>query len=156
MSWGGIDSTQVTSLWLQNLPLRADESEAKIAHAQLCDAIESGDMKIMGENNYQNLTHLLRIMSEIFIDLSETFPTQKNVNLLISIPTQLSSNNNNNTNNNELSTSLAHSSTIYRMQTIVRQVVGSVGSNSGLNQDILNKAMQTLSTVQQQIIQSVL
>lgn len=129
VSWGGVDALQVASLWLESLPLRADESEAKIAHSQLCDAIEKGDMTIVGDN-YKNLSQLLRVIAEVFIDLS---PSQNGTGPM-------------------LSCSLAHSSTIQRMQTIVRQVVG----QGGLSSDLLARSLQSLSVIQQQVIQNAL
>lgn len=64
--WGAIDVSSAAALWLQGLPLRADEAEAKVAHQQLCTALETGDAAIIGQNR-TNLPQLLRIISEIMI-----------------------------------------------------------------------------------------
>lgn len=137
VSWGGIEPSQLTSLWLQNLPLRADEQEAKVAHTQLCDVIENGDINISDEN-YGHLTHLLRIISDIFLDPS-TGTTAGTSTLYV--PTALGGSN-----------SLAHYSTLDRMRTIVKQVV----TTGGLGQEIINRSMQSLTLVQQQALQQVI
>jgi len=134
VSWGGIEPTQVTALWLQSLPLRADEQEAKVAHTQLCDVIENGDINI-AYNNYTNLAHLLRIISDVFLDPSSSSQS--------TTPTAFPSDGSN---------SLAHHSTLTRMRTIVKQVV----STGGLSQEIISKSMQSLSLLQQQALQQVL
>ena len=47
--------------WLSALPLTADEMEAKLAHHQLCDAIECMDVDIIGEN----MSYLPNILSAL-------------------------------------------------------------------------------------------
>ena len=119
-SWGGYDAPSIAALWLQNLPLRADEVEAKVAHNQLCDYIESGDKAILGDN-YSNLGQLLRIIADVFIDMP--------------------------------SSSLAHSSTIVRMRTIIQQIIG---PEAGLKPDFLAFSLKNLTSVQQQVLTAVL
>lgn len=127
VSWGGVEPSQLTSLWLQSLPLRADEQEAKTANSQLCDMVENGDLNVAGEN-YGNLAHLLRIISDVFLDPSVSSSTSNQSN------------------------SMAHFSTLERMKTIVRQVV----STGGLSQEVIARSMQSLSLVQQQALQQVI
>lgn len=43
------DISEVSHMWLTALPLRADETEAKICSSMICDAIESNDIVIIGE-----------------------------------------------------------------------------------------------------------
>ena len=47
--------------WLSALPLTADEMEAKLAHYQLCDAIETMDVDVIGEN----MCHLPIVLSAL-------------------------------------------------------------------------------------------
>lgn len=129
VSWGDVQPSQLTALWLQSLPLRADEQEAKVAHTQLCDVIESGDLNV-ADDNYGNLAHLLRIISDVFLD-----PSSGNA------PSSPSGSN-----------SLAHFATLERMRTIVKQVVGT----GGLSQEVISRSMASLSLVQQQALQQVM
>ena len=64
-SWGGVATSEVASLWLRALPFRADDTEARFASRQLCDAVEMGDALILG-SDYENLSELLRVMAEVF------------------------------------------------------------------------------------------
>ena len=66
-NWGGINPQQIASLWLRSLPLRADETEAKVAHSQLCDLVESNDPYVMGENN-AHVFILIRIIADLFLE----------------------------------------------------------------------------------------
>jgi hypothetical protein len=59
-----VGRAQVGSMWLDSLPLRADELEAKMAHAQLCDAVECMDADIVGPQ----LTLLPRVL-KVFADI---------------------------------------------------------------------------------------
>ena len=60
----GDNLSPLISLWLSKLPLRADERQAKIAHSELCDAIERGDAHILG-SNYSNISSVLRIIGDV-------------------------------------------------------------------------------------------
>ena len=64
----GLQATpaQLSSLWLKNLPLKTDEQIAKLAHCQLCSAVERGDVAVLGEG-MANLPELMRIFSEILV-----------------------------------------------------------------------------------------
>ena len=66
-SWGaeGASISDVASLWLRALPFRADETEARFASRQLCDAVEMGDALILGAE-YENMPELLRVIAEVF------------------------------------------------------------------------------------------
>ena len=59
---------QLSSLWLKNLPLKIDEQIAKLAHCQLCTAVERGDVAVLGEG-MANLPELMRIFSEILVSV---------------------------------------------------------------------------------------
>ena len=61
--WGTIDINQVTSMWLEALPLKTDEQVCKIANKQLCDLLENVDTIVYGQG-YCNLPQLLRILAE--------------------------------------------------------------------------------------------
>ena len=63
--------TDVTSMWLQGMPLREDEQEAKWATMHLASACESWDASIMGGANCANLGHVLRIIAEVIIDANK-------------------------------------------------------------------------------------
>lgn len=144
VSWGPIEPYQLASLWLQSLPLRADVQEAKVAHNQLCDALESGDAIVYGEN-YTNISQIFRIIADIFLDTinSSTKQSIEDVSMDKIDTSMLLSG---------ISGSLAHSSTIARMQTILRQII----STGGLNNEFLVRSMQNLSSIQQRVIQCVL
>ena len=70
-SWGGVSIAEVASLWLGALPFRADETEARLASRQLCDAVERGDALILG-SEYENLPELLRVMAAVFLQQQES------------------------------------------------------------------------------------
>jgi len=44
--------------------LQIDESEAKLAHRQLCDAVERGDTAVLGEG-LARLPEVMRVFSEV-------------------------------------------------------------------------------------------
>lgn len=127
-SWGGVDAQLVASMWLAGLPLRADEAEAKTASMQLCDCIERGDTLIVGEN-YRNLSVLLRIIADVFIEATDTSTA----------PVE----------SDEQPFSLAHTATLSRMQLIVRQLLGA----GGLPADLVHSSILPLSAQQQQALQ---
>ena len=56
---------ETAGVWLRGLPLRADETEAKYAHAQLCDCVERGDAAVMGGVAYSHLGEVLHVMAEV-------------------------------------------------------------------------------------------
>lgn len=70
-SGAGITINEVASLWLKGLPLKAEEAEAKCAHHQLCNAIESSDGVIVGDS-YANAYEILRIISDILLYSSDS------------------------------------------------------------------------------------
>lgn len=51
------------STWLQRLPLKTDEQQAKLASKQLCDSIERNDPFIIGQDG-ANLPEILRTLAE--------------------------------------------------------------------------------------------
>ena len=54
----------ISQLWLQGLPLTADEQEAKLSHYQLCNFVESMDQNIIG-NSMSNLPIIKKIFNEL-------------------------------------------------------------------------------------------
>jgi len=56
--------TDWVSLWLRNLPLRADNQEAKTSNRLICDALEGGDVVVMGDKN-ANIPQVFRIIAEV-------------------------------------------------------------------------------------------
>lgn len=123
VAWGGVDAQMVAGVWLQGLPLRADELEAKIAHSQLCDGIERGDELIIGES-YRNLSILLRIIAEILLEISPEVGWSAGCQL-------------------------ANASTLERMQNIVKQFLGSPG---GLPVEFVQASLAPLTVEQQQVL----
>lgn len=71
LSWG-IDAKDVTGLWLQSLPLRQDEIEAKVSATHLCDLIERNDENTLGGGSLTNLPTLLRIIATILASTTTT------------------------------------------------------------------------------------
>lgn len=63
--WGTVSHQLVASAWLARLPLRADETEAKVAHSLLCDCIEMQDSLILGSNK-ANIGRILAISADVF------------------------------------------------------------------------------------------
>ena len=61
----------VTSMWLQGMPLREDETEAKWATLHLASACESWDASVLGGAACANLPHVLRIIAEVMIDANK-------------------------------------------------------------------------------------
>ncbi len=118
-------------MWLQGLPLRADELESKLACVQLCDGVERGDALIVGES-YRNVAHVLRVMADIFIAAAATTSPSAVVAGPVSADEEAC---------------LVHPSTLVRMQGIVRQML-----TGGVSQDML----QSLTLEQQQALQRVL
>jgi hypothetical protein len=110
-AWGGVGTQQVAGIWLQGLPLRADEQEAKAAHSQLCDAVETGDAFILS-----HLSHLLRIFADILAEAGGSGS---------------GSGSGGSSGGNEADLSLAHPQTVARVQAIARQMVQGGGSGVG-------------------------
>ena len=121
-SWGGVLPTQVASIWLRGLPLKADIQEAKLAHAQLCDLTERGDVSVLGEN-YSNLPELMRIFSEALLTADKE-AVKKDDDVI----------------------SLVHPITLQRMRSLVRQYT------QGMDQSQLNAACGHLSADQQKAL----
>jgi hypothetical protein len=59
---------QVTQMWLQSLPLKEDELEAKYSALQLTEAIEKWDGSVVGGDSCANLAQVLRIAAELMVD----------------------------------------------------------------------------------------
>jgi hypothetical protein len=61
-------------LWLKGLPFKADEKEAKIAHLQLAEAVQKGDMTVIGKE-FENVTDIIRIAADIFLSCEKDAET---------------------------------------------------------------------------------
>jgi importin-5 len=51
-------------VWLQNLPLRADASEAAYVYARLCEYIESNNPAVLGKN-HANLPKIVSVLADV-------------------------------------------------------------------------------------------
>lgn len=58
-----VDPTAAT-LYLNSLPLKEDESEARIVHAQLLRLVQASDPRILGEGN-SNLPQIVKVMVQV-------------------------------------------------------------------------------------------
>jgi len=66
VAWAGVDRSQVGETWLKGLPLMADESEAKSAHHQLCNAIDTMDATVLGEQ-MSRLSDVVRVLASVLV-----------------------------------------------------------------------------------------
>jgi len=64
VAFAGEQQAQLLQLWLANLPLTADEVEAKVVHRQLCDLIEQGHPAIVGDG-FQRLPAVLGVFGRL-------------------------------------------------------------------------------------------
>ncbi len=62
----GVDGAAAAELWLSQLPLREDEAEAKLAHAQLCSHVEANDPRVCGEGG-RNLGRVTTIFAQVLV-----------------------------------------------------------------------------------------
>lgn len=135
VSWGGVDPAAVAALWMQSLPLRTDETEAKVANVQLCDAVERGDAAVIGEG-LAHLPHLLRVIAEVLLEATSAHAQAA-------------------AQGGPAVTTLAHVNTAQRMQAIARQVFS--GAQGGpFSPEIVQRAVGTLSADQQRALQTML
>ena len=118
--------TDMTKMWLQNMPLRSDELSSKISSHALCNSIEQLDPAILGEQ-YSNLSAILRIFAEIFIDAN------KNAN----IP-------------DEDKIILAQSDTMSRIVVLVKAMAA--GTFNGVTGPVMSAAYGVLSAEQQHVL----
>mmetsp|Transcript_12256 Transcript_12256/g.27873 ORF Transcript_12256/g.27873 Transcript_12256/m.27873 type:complete len:358 (+) Transcript_12256:3-1076(+) len=59
-----VDTNQLAQFWISQLPLKADKSEAKVVHDQLCRFLEKGDPRVLGAEN-ANLPRIVYILSRV-------------------------------------------------------------------------------------------
>ena len=64
--WGGVAREWVAETWLDNLPLHADETEAKVSSEMFCNCLESMDSYVLGAN-LCNLPKLLKVCADVFV-----------------------------------------------------------------------------------------
>ena len=108
-----------------------------MACVQLCDGIERGDALIVGES-YRNLSHVLRVMADIFIAASATASSSSSAASTEAV-TGMST--------DSEGACLVHPSTLIRMQGIARQV---------LTGGVSAETFQSLTQEQQQALQRVM
>ena len=63
-AWAGVDRACIGDAWLKGLPLTADETEAKSAHHQLCNAIDTMDADIVGHQMIR-LPEIVRVLAAV-------------------------------------------------------------------------------------------
>ena len=117
----------LVSTWLQRLPLRTDETQAKAASKQLCDAIERNDAYVLGQDG-ANLPEIVRILAEVL----------QNAASVAASATQVSESS---------VTVLAHSVTANRMRAIVQSMLASANSNV-----VLSAALSSLTPELQDVL----
>ncbi len=129
----GVSVSQLASLWLANLPLRADEKEAKTACRQLCDAVERSDAVVTGEN-FSNLQEILRVIAEVFSThlLIRQAASAQQIAIDESAPTPL-----------------AHPLTIERLKGVVKHLTG-----GAVNSQQLQSAFGALTPEQQDALKN--
>lgn len=66
----GLDLPNMCSSWLAHMPLRSDETQAKISSHQLCELVEAGDNVILGDG-FRNLSAVLRVFAECLMSWQE-------------------------------------------------------------------------------------
>ena len=64
--WGGVTRGKVAETWLDYLPLRADETEAKMSSEMFCNCLESMDSYILGAHLCY-LPKVIRVCAEILV-----------------------------------------------------------------------------------------
>ena len=119
--------SQAAGIWLRGLPLRADEQEAKSAHSQLCDSIESSDPVILGKD-FVNLSEILRIVAEVLTSANHGIEQSGEENI-------------------------AHPATMQRMISIVRAISG---GSAGISQQLAAASFAAISPKHQGILQQCL
>lgn len=148
-----INISNFMSRWLTHLPLKNDEQEAKMAHKLLCDVIEQNDSVVMGDN-FSNLKEILRIIAEV-LESSSPYVTPyssptKTVWSDINSPQSMASSPSRCSNPDD--ESLAHPSTIIRMQAIIRQFTSMTGTFT----DKLQSAFSSLAPQLQDTLKAIL
>jgi hypothetical protein len=131
---GVISVAQLGSLWLERLPLGADEKEAKTASRQLCDALERGDVAITGEG-YSNLKDILRVIAMVLESAAQNSAATVN-------STQIAI-------DESLPTLLAHPQTIQRMKVILKHLSSSA---AGISSQQLQEAYSDLTPELQTVL----
>ena len=64
---GIVDTAGLMAFWLSQLPIKADKTEAKVAHGQLCRLLESGDARVVGKDN-ANLPQVASVLCKILAE----------------------------------------------------------------------------------------
>jgi hypothetical protein len=100
LDWGGHLPASVAALWRSYMPLRADETEAKVASELFCNSIERLDVNVIGPG-FAHLTEVLRIIADCFISSAKAAKDPEDY-------------------------ALAFPSTLKRFESVVLQVKGSV------------------------------
>ena len=113
VDWVNVSPSNLCQIWLQGLPLKADDKEAKITSAMLCNAIENQDALVLGEN-CANAPDIIRIFAEVLHSV----------------------------NNISGKSNYAHSATISRMQILLKGLCSNVNGAAAAASSKLTQAQQ--------------
>merc|ERR1711871_348359 len=117
VNWGNISPSTLCRLWLQGLPFKADDKEAKLASAMLCNAVENQDVTVVGEN-YAHASDIIRIFTEVLHSVNSTTGI----------------------------TNLAHPTTVSRMQSLLKGLCSNVdGAAVAATSKLTNAQQETLT-----------
>lgn len=79
-----IDAAQIVPMWLNCLPIKGDQIEAKVVHEQFCSMVERSDRDLLGPNN-QYLPKIVAVFAEVLCagkDLATEQTASRMINLL--------------------------------------------------------------------------
>lgn len=116
---------QATSMWLQSMPLKEDELEAKYCSLRLAEACEAWDLSVVGQAG-ANLSHVLRVTAELLINAQKK--------------------------KDEDEFALAHPSVVQRLAACAKGISG--GAN-GVSSEVVAAAYASLGAEQQQALAQV-
>ncbi len=116
---------QATSLWLQSMPLKEDELEAKYCSLRLAEACETWDVSVLGHAG-ANLSHVLRVTADLIIDSEKK--------------------------RDDDDFALAHPSVVQRLAACAKGISG--GAN-GVSSEVVASAYASLGAEQQQALAKV-
>jgi hypothetical protein len=132
------DITEITKLWVQRLPLRSDEQGSTVCTSLLCDAIESDQLStvVLGGTGCTNIPDIVRVFAESFDAYGKAIAESHKTGVALDAVDTLQ---------------FAHSSTITRMQAILR----TMSANAGLSAH-LQSAFTALNPELQAVLKAVL
>jgi hypothetical protein len=125
--------------YLSHLPLTADERQAKTAHRELCTAIESGDVCILGES-LSNIPEILRVFADVLIHEDQRSKAQTNASAVPSDEDE-----------DDETLCIAHFVTLQRIRAIVKSLVA---NQDPICSQVCNQAFSALDSEQQSALSS--